>query len=81
MSQSALVFQSTSFDVIDRNNQPWLRVHQIGVALGYKRSDIISKLFRANQDEFTESMTALVKLKTAGGEQETRIFSLRGAHL
>jgi hypothetical protein len=26
-------------------------------------------------------MTALVKLPTGGGEQETRIFSLRGAHL
>ena len=26
-------------------------------------------------------MTALVKMKTRGGEQEVRVFSLRGAHL
>lgn len=83
-----LTFQSTTFDVIDRNGQPWLRSHQIGVALGYKRSDIVAKLYRANADEFTDSMTALVKLPdlphqngVAGQTREVRIFSLRGAHL
>lgn len=77
-----LVFRSVTFDIIDRNGQPWLRVNQIGLALQYKRPDLsIGKLYRANAAEFTDSMTALVKLPTAGGEQETRIFSLRGAHL
>ncbi|PAT30693.1 hypothetical protein CLI92_09300 [Vandammella animalimorsus] len=81
MTQSALAFQGTTFDIVDRNGQPWLRAHQIGVALDYKRSDIIAKLYRANAAEFTDSMTAVVKLPTAGGVQDVRIFSLRGAHL
>jgi len=68
--------------VTDRNGQPWLRVNQIGLALGYKNPELsTNKLYRANAAEFTDNMTALVKLPTSGGEQETRIFSLRGAHL
>nr|WP_319566309.1 Bro-N domain-containing protein [uncultured Rhodoferax sp.] len=81
-SAAALVFQSTEFDVIDQAGQPWLRGLQIGGALGYKRKDhAIWKLYESNKAEFTDSMTAVVKLPTAGGEQDTRIFSLRGAHL
>lgn len=81
MSHSALVFQSTAFDVVDRSGQPWLRVQQIAVALGYKRADILQQVHAAHSEEFTDSMTAVVKLPTAGGEQDVRIFSLRGAHL
>lgn len=78
----ALSFQSTSFDIIDRNNQPWLRVFQIGRALGYARPEAaISKIYNAHADEFTSSMTQVVTLDTPGGPQETRIFSLRGCHL
>lgn len=76
----ALAFQSHSFDVVTRNNQPWLRGRQIDGALGYKR-DAVSRIYERNASEFTDSMTAVVKLKTNGGEQDTRIFSLRGAHL
>ena len=59
-----LSFRSTVFDVIDRNGQPWLRCPQIGDALGYKKAGRISiqKLYESNADEFTERMTALVKL-------------------
>lgn len=78
----ALSFQSTNFDIIDRNNQPWLRVFQIGRALGYARPEAaISKIYNAHSDEFTSSMTQVVTLDTPGGPQETRIFSLRGCHL
>jgi hypothetical protein len=41
----------------------------------------MKRLFDRHADEFTASMTAVVKLPTAGGDQETRIFSLRGCHL
>lgn len=82
ISAPALTFQSTTFDVIDRNGQPWLRAHQIGEALEYKNPDrSLTNLFNANAAEFTDSMTAVVKLPTAGGMQDVRIFSLRGAHL
>lgn len=67
---------------MDRNNKHWLRGAQVALALGYKNPDnAIKDLYTRNAAEFTDSMTALVKLPTAGGEQETRIFSLRGAHL
>ena len=77
----ALTFQSTTFEIVDQAGQPWLRVQQIAVALGYKRRDVLQQVYAQHAAEFTPSMTALVKLPTAGGEQETRIFSLRGAHL
>ncbi len=78
---NALTFQSTQFDVIDRNNQPWLRGAQIEQALGYTRENAVKQLYDRHADEFTDSMTAVVTLPTPGGPQETRIFSLRGCHL
>ena len=83
MTASALAFHGTTFDIIDRNGQPWLRGPQIGDALGYQKAGRISihKLYEANAAEFTASMTAVIKLPTAGGMQDVRIFSLRGAHL
>lgn len=81
MSQ-ALSFQSVKFDVIQQNQQPWVRSPQIGEALGYAKGGIsIAKLYEAHADEFTDAMTAVVTLPTEGGPQETRIFSLRGCHL
>lgn len=82
MQASNLAFQGTSFDVVDQASQPWLRANQIGLALEYRNPELsIAKLYRANAAEFTDSMTAVVKLPTAGGMQDVRIFSLRGAHL
>ncbi len=82
MSQS-LCFQSVEFDVIQQNQQPWIRGYQIGTALGYgENADVsIRKLYTRHADEFTCAMTAVVTLPTEGGPQETRIFSLRGCHL
>lgn len=82
MSALALQFQETKFDVVDHNEQPWLRAYQIGSALGYQRPDVsIPQLFDRNKDEFTDQMTALVELDTNGGKQQVRTFSLRGCHL
>lgn len=77
----ALKFHDTKFTITRRDGQPWLRYLQIGDALGYTRPHLLNKLYQKHAAEFTDSMTALVKLKTKGGEQEVRIFSLRGAHL
>ena len=78
----ALQFQNTRFDVVDRNNRPWLRLPQIEGALGYaNKGKGLSNLYQKHADEFTDSMTAVIKLPTAGGMQDARIFSLRGAHL
>lgn len=81
--KTALSFQSTAFEVIDRDGESWLRGPQIGDALGYQKDGriAIDKLYKSNADEFTDHMTAVIELPTAGGVQKVRIFSLRGAHL
>ncbi|MFI3184922.1 MAG: BRO family protein [Methylococcaceae bacterium] len=82
MNTLTLTFQNTSFDIVDHNNQPWLRSPQIGDALGYVKGRIsIDKIYKSNADEFTDTMTALVELDTEGGKQQVRVFSLRGCHL
>ena len=81
MAAHSLVFQSTQFDVVDHSGQPWLRLPQIGAALGYANHYHVQKIYASNADEFTDKMTALVELETNGGKQKVRIFSLRGAHL
>lgn len=77
----ALAFQSTTFDVVDLNGQPWLRAVEIGKALGYADDKAIQRIYARRQDEFTPAMTGVVKVTTLSGAQDARVFSLRGAHL
>lgn len=78
----ALAFHETRFDLVEHAaGEVWLRYPQIAGALGYAKPDKLLELYSRYAAEFTPSMTALVKLPTAGGVQEVRIFSLRGAHL
>lgn len=90
----ALAFQNTTFNLVTRNNQPWLTMRDLvsvlyGVTKGGGQTDApfenaektLRRLYERRKAEFTDKMTAVVKLPTAGGEQDTRIFSLRGAHL
>lgn len=78
----ALTFQSTTFNAVMRDGKPWVRGLQVATALGYKNpAQDFKNLYERNKEEFTDRMTTVVKLETAGGAQDTRIFSLRGAHL
>lgn len=77
---NALTFRNTSFDIIDRNGQPWLRLFQVGSALGYADPSMVVRVYSRHAEEFTDDMTAVVKLPSEGGEQETRIFSPRGCY-
>lgn len=82
MNAVALSFKNTHFQITDINGQPWLRGLQIASALGYKNpTSDITNLYDRNADEFTDSMTRVIELTTAGGKQQVRVFSLRGAHL
>lgn len=82
VTMSSLAFKETQFDIIDRNGQVWLRSPQIAKALGYADASSINRIYARNADEFTDQMTGSVKLTDPNGAlQETRIFSLRGAHL
>lgn len=81
-TQISLSFRNVSFDITDIHGQPWLRGLQVASALGYKNpaADIVN-LYNRNADEFTNSMTQVIELPTAGGKQQVRVFSLRGCHL
>ncbi|GAA5786150.1 BRO-N domain-containing protein [Chitiniphilus shinanonensis] len=83
---NALVFQNTTFDVVDQAGQVWLKAADIARALGYKKADAVAQIYERNSDEFTPAMTLTLNLSVKGfgsGEsvKEVRIFSLRGAHL
>lgn len=79
---TTLTFQNTNLSVINQRNQTFLTASDLGKALEYADPvKAIVKIYDRNADEFTAEMTALVEMKTAGGIQKVRIFSLRGAHL
>ncbi len=81
-ANAVLVFENTEFDVVDLHNVPWLRGQQIADALKYKNPrQAIDDIYSRNADEFTEEMTRVLELPTAGGVQPVRIFSPRGAYL
>ncbi|MGX8941919.1 BRO-N domain-containing protein [Symbiopectobacterium sp. Eva_TO] len=76
-------FHNAQLEIIHREQSIWLRSTQIGLALKYANpKTAVTKIFNRNKDEFTTQMTAVIKLPDANGDmQNTRIFSLRGAHL
>lgn len=77
-----MVFEGTKIELIARDGEIWARGTQIAYALGYQDGSAVSRIYARNKDEFTNSMTCSVKLTDHQGRlQETRIFSLRGAHL
>lgn len=80
-----LMFQETSLRVVERDGQCWVGAADIARALGYSRPDKVTRIYDRHKDEFTPSMTAIVENPTLGVSgnlmTQTRIFSLRGAHL
>lgn len=81
MNALTLTFEDTTFDAVDRDGQVWLRGPQIADALGMRDRRGIHDLYTRNAAEFSENMTTIIRLHTAGGVQDVRVFSLRGAHL
>lgn len=78
----SLTFQSTKLDIVDRKGQRWLRAGQIAHALGYRDATSAARdLYRRHASEFPDDMTQVIKLKTKGGTQDVRVYSLRGVHL
>lgn len=77
-----LSFHDHKITVTLHNNQIYLTVTQIGLALNYANPETaVTKIFNRHKDEFTEQMSTVVSLTTQSGSQNSRIFSLRGAHL
>lgn len=64
----------------------WLTSSDIAKALGYASSKSVSTIYSRNSDEFTSTMSMVIKMKTNGinnnlREKSVRVFSLRGCHL
>ncbi|ENE3739726.1 hypothetical protein ABM945_004765 [Escherichia coli] len=77
-----LVFHNVQFQTVQRDGLLWLSAPQIASALQYADQSSVTRIYARHADEFTNGMTASVKLTDPKGDkQETRIFSLRGAHL
>ena len=86
MTSLALSFNDVNFSPVQQNGQIWLTASELAGALGYAKSDAVTQVYERNKDEFNSSMTLTLKLSVKGfgngsSEKETRIFSLRGAHL
>ncbi|MCQ0871798.1 P22AR C-terminal domain-containing protein [Klebsiella pneumoniae] len=64
----------------------WLTSADVAKALGYASSKSVSTIYSRNSDEFTSSMSMVIKMMTNGinnnlREKSVRVFSLRGCHL
>ena len=81
VQNNELTFHNTTFSYMEMAGQIWLTAAEVGEALGYSDDKAIHRLYRKHADEFTVNMTGVVKVTTPGGVQDTRVFSLRGAHL
>lgn len=86
MTSLALSFNDVNFTPVQQDNQIWLTAAELAKALGYAKSDAVTQVYERNKDEFNASMTLTLNLRVKGfgngdSEKESRIFSLRGAHL
>jgi prophage antirepressor-like protein len=86
-----LEFKGFGFSIVEHNGEQYLTLPEVARALyaseGGAQTDTpfiesrIRKLYRRHADEFRADMTAVVRMQTAGGPQDVRVFSLRGCHL
>ncbi|HCD5204955.1 TPA: hypothetical protein NBT52_003551 [Klebsiella pneumoniae] len=76
-----LSFHNTNFAYMEMGGQVWLTAAEVGQALEYADDKAVQRIYSRHADEFTAQMTWVVKLTTPSGKQESRVFSLRGAHL
>lgn len=80
----ALIFNGVTLSPITHQNSLWIRSAELARALGYKRPDILTKLYTQNADEFTPDMTQVIEIPDNTDSVfpvKTRVFSLRGCHL
>lgn len=86
VAKSDLNFHGVSLTPVDSVSGVWLTSSDIAKALGYASSKSVSTIYSRNSDEFTSSMSMVIKMKTIGinnnlREKSVRVFSLRGCHL
>lgn len=72
-----LTFNNQKIELVNINNQPYMTLGQIDLALNYTHGASCRKIFERHADEFTPEMSMLIKQ----GRTQVRVFSLRGCHL
>ncbi|HHG9580230.1 TPA: Bro-N domain-containing protein [Citrobacter freundii] len=86
VAKSDYNFQGIDLVPAPVNGGIWLTSSDIAKALGYASSKSVSTIYSRNSDEFTSSMSMVIKMMTNGinnnlREKSVRVFSLRGCHL
>lgn len=79
-----LNFEGKTLPLVEHNGRLWLRSADIARALGYSRTNRLGQIYIRHQAEFSPSMTSEIRCLSLGYGRppiETRLFSLRGAHL
>lgn len=86
VAKSNLNFHGIALQPVANIKDVWLTSTDIARALGYASSKSVSTIYSRNSDEFTSSMSMVIKMMTNGinnnlREKSVRVFSLRGCHL
>ena len=81
LPKTELNFHGINLQPVPDLEGTWLTSNQIGYALQYADDKAVHRIYARHSDEFTDRMTGVVKLTTPGGDQQIRVFSLRGAHM
>lgn len=81
VAKTDLNFHGLCLQPVQNLDGIWLTANQIGCALEYADEKAVQRIYSRHSDEFTDQMSRVVKVTTPYGEQMTRVFSLRGAHL
>lgn len=75
---------SILIELIHLEGLVWLSSVDIAKQLGYAKTDRLTRVYAKHRAEFSPSMTRTIKTPVSGFSgitTETRLFSLRGAHL
>ena len=94
---ATMTFGDTEIAIIDHQGRPWLAAADLAKALGYRRLDFVTQIYKRHADEFKDDMTQVIdlaprnkptvaennELRDNEGTSPTsiRIFSPRGCHL
>lgn len=86
VAKAELNFHGIQLQPVAKLDDIWLTSSDIAKALGYASSKSVSTIYSRNSDEFTSSMSMVIKMMTNGinnnlREKSVRVFSLRGCHL
>lgn len=86
VQNNSLTFHNVAFTPVIHDKKTWFTSAELASALQYANIRAVSGIYNRHKDEFTDSMSLVLKMNTKGfgggnSEKDVRVFSLRGAHL